>query len=190
MDKKCQIVMLSTDVKAEGLGARNWYFPNSKKLIIDNLVSNLYILSDDEIKKGDFVYSILTHKIEVIQDIRTEVCFAHKKVIATTDTNLTKVAQIPQQFIKYYVSEYNKGNVITEVMVKYEEYADEELYKIKELKINPDNTINIKSVKESWNRNEVIELMEKAIDRGMQLKKDYKVIHKKDHIDKWIENNL
>lgn len=48
------------------------------------------------------------------------------------------------------------------------------------------NTNNTLPIKNTFSRDEVVKLMEKSIDRGMQLKKDYKVIHKKDHIDKWI----
>ncbi len=80
------------------------------------------------------------------------------------------VPEIPQSFIEKFVSEYNKGNIykITEVMVEYdEEYWIDKTYftpmicknfentKLHEnrkfenvpskLKINPDNTINIKS---------------------------------------------
>jgi hypothetical protein len=39
-------------------------------------------------------------------------------------------------------------------------------------------------------REQVIKLMEMSIQRGIQLKNDLKVIHKKDHIDKWIEKNI
>ena len=45
-------------------------------------------------------------------------------------------------------------------------------------------------IKNSWSREEVIKLMENSIQRGIQLNTDLKVIHKKDHIDKWIEKNL
>ena len=53
-----------------------------------------------------------------------------------------------------------------------------------------DNTITIKKVKDSWSREEVIKLMEKSINRGIQLNCQLTIIHKKDHIDKWIKENL
>lgn len=72
---------------------------------------------------------------------------------------------LSQQFIEDYIKEYNKGNVITDVEVEYEkiinpiwesyfEFIDycmkngynEQWYSKEKLKVNPDNTINIKSI--------------------------------------------
>lgn len=146
--------------------------------------------------------------------------------------------QIPQSFIEHYISEYNKGNIITEVMVEYEfltmykgklDYNDiilntecynydyNKVYKksklgrfhkgivkerftncngtfitengekqfctLKELyfnvpKINSDNTINIKPIKDSWNRKEVIDDIEQAMIDGLTLA---------EYRDKWID---
>ena len=129
-------------------------------------------------------------------------------IIATTDTSLKinkfnsgvfkelkySLPQLSQQFIEDYIKEYNKGNVITEVEVEYnndwnaqlkEAYPDyKDLYKPK-LVINSDNTINIKPIKDSWSREEVIELFHK-----------YKIDHDgdgsyyKDILNKWLEENL
>ena len=71
-------------------------------------------------------------------------------------------------FISKYIEEYNKGNIITDLLVEYEEgksYSGNEGLIIKEwLKINPkDNTITIKKAKDSWNKEEVIRLLEKYI---------------------------
>lgn len=119
-----------------------------------------------------------------------------KKIIATTDSFLTyhdkipigenvcglhkQIPQIPQQFIEHFVSEYNKGNIITDVMVEFTSYhgintsiaeinaisgdnsmnwkgiGDNRDFK---LKLNQDNTINIKPVKDSWSREEVKNLV-------------------------------
>jgi hypothetical protein len=49
------------------------------------------------------------------------------------------------------------------------------------LKLNPDDTINIISIKDSWTREEVIELMSKSFDRGVSRKSFDQI---------WIENNL
>lgn len=122
-----------------------------------------------------------------------------------------QLPQIPQSFIEYFISEYNKGNIINEVMVEYEEeYWIDKTYftpiicktfestKLHEnrkfeyvplkLKINPkDNTITIRKVKDSWTREEVIQLLTKIVkeepsDLGVVL---YWNWHKK-----WIEENL
>lgn len=88
-----------------------------------------------------------------------------KKIIATTDGNLgfqesiydprsgtggkwIKLSQIPESFINKFITEYNNDNVITEVEVEF--YHTHETGYDKELciKINSDNTINIKEIVE------------------------------------------
>lgn len=167
---------------------------------------HLYILSDEEIKEVDWGISKLN---EIVQFKKNYDSSLYKKIIATTDKSLVVkyddrfedvtinnkslnqlLSQIPQSFIGYFVEQYNRCNVITEVMVEYDcDHTRMPAKIIDVLKINPDNTINIKPIKDSWNKEEVIKLMKRSIDRGIQLKKDYKVIHKKDHIDKWVEKN-
>jgi len=128
---------------------------------------HLYIVSNDIIEKDDFalnpngnIYKVKsTHEKEEILKfgndfkIATHKC---KKVIATNDKtvkyperfpNFITSPQIQQQFIELFITEYNKGNIITEVEVEYEEYldtthSDHGAYKTKIL-INKDNTINI-----------------------------------------------
>lgn len=136
-----------------------------------------------------------------------------KKIIATTDNiqvadydnyhldyNPSKHLPEPSQsFIEKYIKEYNKGNVITDVLVEYERtylgkskigvapsgqptYINEG-YSDWFLKVNPkDNTINIKPTKTGWNRNEVIELIH-------QYSTDIH-LYDPEYCDKWIEKNL
>ena len=106
---------------------------------------HLYLISDDEIKEGDWVYQDRFYEekpVPIMQfsskDLVTnanesELC---KKVIASTDSELkiTKSAtgvtdggrertfysdkllpQIPESFIKAYIKAYNEGKPITEV---------------------------------------------------------------------------
>ena len=139
---------------------------------------NLYIISDDEIKLFDWVYNNKENIVEQITS-KTQLIFVleenkenqtFKKIIATTDTSLKidnpnydigKLAYITlpqpsQQFIEKYIEEYNKGNVITDVLVEYELISNEEYfgntfnpdddvpYFDERLKINPkDNSLNI-----------------------------------------------
>lgn len=169
----------------------------------------LYILSDEKIEEGDWIgYPNLKNWIPV-QYLGGDLTGNEKKIIATTDEslklnwvkvnsaydftleqlskNIPCLPQIPESFIKYFVSQYNKGNLITEVMVEYilnetgnyrEFDATPELNQ--KLKINPDNTINIKPIKDSWSRREVIELIQKY-------NSDFKVFQDN---EKWIEENL
>ena len=90
--------------------------------------------------------------------------------------------QPSQQFIKKFVEEYNKGNIIEDVLVEYEEgksYSGNEGLIIKEwLKINPkDNTITIKKVKDSWTREEILDDIEQSMIQGLNIGQ---------YRDKWI----
>jgi hypothetical protein len=121
----------------------------------------------------------------------------NEEVIASTDSSLN-TKSIPQSFIDKYISEYNKGNKIEDVDVEYEavptefdnpmsnpEGVDNE-DSIYELKLNPDNTINIKSVKNSFTRKEVIALCFQSYNLRTE---DSKVRSTK-KMKEWIESNL
>jgi hypothetical protein len=133
---------------------------------------HLYFFSDDEIKDGDWM--INTNGDTLLKyDSKNEGDGTWRefwrKIIATTDKLLIKhnytdvhrledietyVPQPSQSFIEKYIEEYNKGNIITDVLVEYKGYKingmiDESTsYRPK---VNPqDNTITIKKVKDSW----------------------------------------
>ena len=155
---------------------------------------------------------IINHKGKYY--LKTET--GYREVLATTDESLeprnlycnsglfkTKLPQPSQQFIEKFIEEYNRGNVITDVLIEYELISNEEYfgntvnpdydvpYFDEKLKINPkDNTITIKKVKDSWSREEVIEF-------GNKVKEYCKNGWKSDSLhrvffewDKWIEENL
>jgi hypothetical protein len=121
----------------------------------------------------------------------------NKKIIATTDTSLKIFAgkgdtcdlyynlpQPSQQFIEKYIEFYNKGKVITDVLVEYQQIAQ---YNTGEpiliLKLDKNNTITIKKSKDSWNREEVIKLINQYTIEMVSEVKNY-------HRDKWIEENI
>lgn len=124
-----------------------------------------------------------------------------KKIIATTDTSL-RLPQPPQEFIEAYIKAYNEGNPITEVMVEYEIicgrcYSNtDECWSAKEcsrntdfpdivkLKVNSDNTINIKLIKDKWSREEVEQLCKLAFKYHCDNSRTTSLP------DKWIEENL
>jgi hypothetical protein len=131
-----------------------------------------------------------------------------KKIIATTDKSfrlteivkedgnikfpyITPLPQPSQSFIKKFIEEYNKGNVITEVKVEYWAHTEEHI----QYKINPDNTINIKPKKEEWSREEVIVLLQKLAD---DIDNNYRPYTRDNSIGfdlvnndgQWIEKNL
>ena len=187
--KKAKIVILPTN-EAKGdfskeriypcLLKHSWMFDKEEKgkLIFANSnirtptqLQNLYFLSDEEIKEGDWFISnkeIHQYRGDIIPEILKS---GYRKIIATTDTSLKidnpnydigrlayiNLPQPSQQFIQKYIEEYNRGNIITDVLVEYELVSNEEYflntinpdddvpYFDEDLKINPkDNTITIK----------------------------------------------
>jgi hypothetical protein len=222
MKKLAQVVMLSTNEKAKigdivmsKFDDIHILTKNDGKEYAKTVTSqHLYILSDEEIKEGDWFVGFADGSIKpfVMQADESTVEInnwqlnkkgysSNKKIIATTDRSLKvfihttmaidmddcyeSLPQPSQSFIEKFVEEYNKGNVITEVMVEYESigaYANPKYNSDYQLKINSDNTINIINSKERWSREEVVELLYKHTE--------YMLSGKKDTLDKWIEENL
>ena len=215
--KIAKILMLATN-KPSKIGNLATYQKRSLAKVIKEGVNpknstvqfwNLYIISDDEIKKEDYIYCTITNAIEIAKYNHDYLIRDWKKVIATTDTSLKidnpnydigKLAYITlpqpsQQFIQKFVEEYNRGNIITDVLVEYELISNEEYfgntvnpdddvpYFDERLKINhKDNAITIKKVKDSWNREEVENLIYTAMkDRCYTTIAEWK---------KWLEENL
>lgn len=252
MFKKCKIIMLPVNKKSNiylnkyadninkadklvfGGNIEN-ELTNPLELLIDRgyQAQHLYIISDDEIKEGDWVIDTKslpqdapTKKIDNINETHLTIlgCSSrflkdyHKKIIATTDNSLhlplpkncdlgmgvsffydkfegfdeyrMLLPQPSKQFIEHFISEYNKGNIITDVMVEYESdlIVDDESKTFEQpdvLKINPkDNTINIRKFKDTWNREEVIEFAVKY--HNMRINENMIIYN----INNWIENNL
>jgi hypothetical protein len=178
-------------------------------------LQHLYIISDDEIKEGNYVYD--SYKDSVYQATKVVIhnmkSLDYKqylnKIVATTDTSLTEdkrtiitglmgkpniLPQPSQQFIEKYIESYNKDEVITDVLVEYspssitlQTYSGQQVddnLKALTLKTNSkDNTITITKLKDSWSREEVIELINQyTIEMASEIK-NY-------HRDKWISDNL
>ena len=192
MFKKREIVMMHTDGK-ETSAIMLGVMPNVATITKDVLddVSDwmkfgtpyhLYVLSDEPLNKGDLYMSKL-HSIISKYNGTEKLPEGWKKIVATTNLDLDFLLQLPQlreSFIIHFVVQYNRGNIITEIDVEYEEYhgIDTSIAEINyvsgdgslgwkgkndlrdvKLKININNTINIKSIKESWNREEVKPLL-------------------------------
>ena len=138
---------------------------------------------------GDFSGYYYKEKL----DGRDTKCFClhivlSEKIIATTDISLVKEYNLPepsQSFIQKYIEEYNRGNIITDVLVEYGiiyEGRSYDLYNPDKLKVNlKNNTITIKKVKDSWNREEILNDIEQAIIQGLDIGQ---------YRDKWIKENL
>ncbi len=231
--KKVQLLMLPTNEKAQSFITllHGKLYLNDKLHGYDTIQKpqHLYFLSDEEIKEVDW-FLHTSHGISEILKASTcndkeifgeneegkWVCWKDysKKIIATTDSSLTKslnikniggsyetvnviLPQPSQSFLEVFITEYNKGNQIKEVLVEYEK--DEEfmgkLNWLNKLKVNPkDNTITIKKVKHSWSREEVVVLTLKMQHDFEQYKRDCHYSPNTREIaewtDKWIEQNL
>ena len=183
--KKCKVIMLATNKQATindiCFGFNGLQILTSKDGKTIAKCQHLYITSDEKIKEGNWY-------IDDCDKIRNSVTsdeeywdrrFGYKKIIASTDPALytedTKdklcgisFPKLSQSFIEKYIEEYNKGNIITEVIVEYEDNGSEEWFgdnyegepvwneKIEPKVNSKDNTITIKKVKDSWTKDEVI----------------------------------
>lgn len=150
---------------------------------------NLYILSNEEIKEGDWYYDRINNIVDNNFYLNQN---GNKKIIAATDPELIinikikghtdgtnyYLPKISQDFIEAYIKAYNEDNIIKEVMVEYEDNGSEEWIgdnengqpfwneKI-ELKLRPDNTIIINRIKEKkYTREEVINLIKNSWTEG------------------------
>ena len=146
---------------------------------------------------------IINHKGKYY--LKTET--GYREVLATTDTSLyihqketislpERVFYLPQpsqQFIQKYIEEYNKGNIITNVLVEYE-YLLNDMGVIPYwcLKINPkDNTITIRKVKENYTKEELAQILEKFISFiWSEVGIHYPISLGKDAKDKFINSEL
>jgi len=224
MLKKAQVIMLPTEkgtssiAKSINHNILSLYNKNDDKYN-QWINQNLYITSDDEIKEGDwFIDNNQIFKCNDIKlgywnvgesnksdaissEFRKHEIDNCKKIIATTDTNISSKEITPfgrqfikpsQQFIEKYIESYNAGQVINDVLVEYEDkfigkcIPDENgchCYDKNIVKINPkDNTITIKKLKDSWNREEVIILLNK-LNNTLNIGSDLT-------LEQWIEKNL
>jgi hypothetical protein len=101
--------------------------------------------------------SIIEHKGK--HYIQTE--NGYREILATTDKSLG-LPSPSDGFIRKFIEKYNAGTPITKVMVEYEEYpittygmSDGEPETDTRLKVDKDNCITIRPVKESWTREEL-----------------------------------
>lgn len=174
--KKAKVVMLPTNQQTKYLMVYSDVEKTKGKLILSGLKNDeykeyqhLYIISDEKPDNGD--YYIIDGISEVLKNNGLKFIDDNcKKIIATTDTSLyihqketislpERVFYLPQpsqQFIQKYIEEYNRGNIITDVLVEYENFDNidckihingnvtEKVNREHGLKVNPkDNSLNI-----------------------------------------------
>ncbi len=168
---------------------------------------HLYILSNDEIKEGDWMYnkmdtSIMKY-IKVGIENENPNTYGYQKIIATTDKSLKgynpglgnlvdwydEFPSILESFIKTYIKAYNEGNPITEVQLEWE--MINKLSSIRKdnlkLKIREDNTAIIHQAK-LYTRENVINIVKLFNSHTLKLQQ-LKIANSFD-VNSWIEENL
>lgn len=113
---------------------------------------------------------------------------------------IEKFPILSKDFIDKYCIEYNKSNKIEEILVEFIDNGEEgwsgsnesgePIWNEKiELLVNPDNTINIKMIKDTWNREEVVSILHSYVDSSVTKSLVLnKIFH--DQCNRWINQNL
>jgi hypothetical protein len=210
MFKKCKVILLPTNKAENALilhnrGVNPLEYHGNKYLTRDYLKSvgakafHLYIISNDEINIADNFIGLFDENNGTIYKAINDYPLPNtcKKVIASTYISFLNLPSLTKEQIELYCSEYNKGNKIEGVMVEYKNIFDPEGITIIDdpssiisndnLKLKlVDNHIIIKSIKTSWTREEVIELMWNI--RNIQYTSN--LTNNKKIFNEWIESNL
>jgi hypothetical protein len=223
MYKKCKIVMLPTNKKSKlvlSFKEKSFNQLVEPKLSLiqeeanyqfSNIQSqHLYIISDEEIKEGDWRLDIRDGNVYKSNKADSELYdnTFRKKIIATTDFTLEidhpfddkgdldfPLPGFSQSCIEYFVKQYNKGNIITEVDVKYGytiNKSEGPFNRSREyfLKIDDDNNIIIKPIKESWDKDEVYNMANKVREYLKDGWKNDTINRVFYDFDRWFEENL
>jgi len=187
--KECDVLMLESSNPSllvtfnmfgkNGLNLSKTILPIEK----EEKYQHLYILSDEEIKEGDWYINngvVFRADDKFDKGNNPNQNKNNKKIIATTDSSLKtsifsddsqdlmkaavykecELAQIPQEFLEHYTSEFKYGNVINKVLVEVEENVDGLLFSqslnnydtiVKyQIKLNQDNELSILIEKDKW----------------------------------------
>lgn len=125
------IVMRPSDRRLATINVLTVDDPNRDEAINQHL----YIISNDDIKSGDYFICIKNECLQRADDNYEQTCDSDKKVIATTDRTLLKnfnrggdggytlFPLIPESFTKVYINKHNDGEPIFEVDVEMEKYG-------------------------------------------------------------------
>ncbi len=233
MEKKHRVIMLPTKKANPNLFIHQGLGSNVKVLSSDQGIAHhkemmacgvskpqhLYIISDEEIKEGDwftFEKSNVIERATVISDdgkvkiLNSQIAGLGKayKAIASTDKSLCEkkhwrgyehihtnypIPQIRESFVKKYVETYNAGKPIEYVNLEYESvyqpyYENNEFHKNAEkevLKLRPDNTVIIHSVKDTFTREETSRIVWSAMEQG-SLNKENRIPN---NSEEWFNEN-
>lgn len=206
MKKKHKIVLIETDKHAVDFPKLLSIRTNSKGKLLqshgvlsDAYIRHLYILSDDKIKEGDWVMNNNTNNIAQYTGHGSMEWW--KKIIATTNTELKwefkgvqmsrmmNYPKISELFIKIYIAEYNKGNVIEEVELEYdsEEKPAWSGMWVDTLKLREDNTVIIDLVEEKkYTKDEVLNILHNWENYSIDVRKQSTINFE---LEEWFNKN-
>lgn len=111
---------------------------------------DLYIISRESIKHGDWFYKVFDNTITKLNG-NSKPCCTSYKIIATTDKSIKDLPRISDDFVRTYIKKYNDNEVIY-VGLLYKQIGDQSYeieedktddYPIYDLDINENNTVNI-----------------------------------------------
>lgn len=217
--EKCEVVKLPTENHSDLWKSKfNNYLFEPRQTPLDlihggYIAHHLYILSNEEIKVGDWVYnSIDKNVVQILQDVR-HLCKTDKKIIATTDESLYYNRKqlfdnnlLDKDFQRFYkqlprpsnefIKKFCELDGIWEVVVEYENIYDnwkDQFTGIapigKNIKVAPDNTITIKPVQEKlYTRDEVVSQLTGIVEAIAKNPKC--LISTKLIVQDWIKQNL
>ena len=207
MKKTVKVVMLPTEKASNiALGLNNILISTILTSNIQNrnddfINQHLYLISDDEIKEGDWFIGQISNQVYQARS-NNKANWKGKKIIATTDNSINvnyPIAEIPESFIQAYIKAYNEGSPITEVTVEYEETTDYSkmgrdlcINRTFTPKTRAGNTVIIHQSK-LYTRDDMI----KAFDSGkglvfstLHLTNSSQIDLIQSESDKWIQDNL
>lgn len=213
--KKCRVVMLPASNTDTLIWKEHWedgsifYDPSYKD---DCIPQHLYILSDEEIKEGDWCIDPevcelfqckqnLSHEdvyIDTNDKIRYTHCDPHEvyKIITSTNPELN-LPRPSDAFLKAYCEKGGVNGVLVEYKYETITTGSDEFNLSEEdqlmLKVASDNTITIKPIRSSWSREEVIKLLKEAkssIREHTGVDNCGCCCYCSLDFDKWIEQNL
>ena len=170
---------------------------------------HLYIVSNETIKESDWFIDLKDNTIwqnKAKESMRKSIFPECKKIIATTNEyigytdirvspvkNFCIYPQPSDSFIKKYIEEYNKDNIITKVLVEYEfnQYkfmatlctTKEKEYN---LKVDSNNIITIKRLESELYTREQVEVFLTQLYSDVTTDSTYNC----NYIDIWIDQNL
>ena len=201
--KKCKVVMLPTNKEAK-IGSifkaikKYRIFDADIDTHIGNLTLNknpnvdgsneyfehqhIYVLSDEKIHKGDWIYNSFMKEVGKALFTEEKKDPHLHKVISSSDSSLS--LPLPSEsFIEKYITQHNKGEKIEEVMVRWSENDSNGLI------VNSSDNIVIKKIKDVWTTDEMHKAYLAGMARGGAIARDpdYYSLTDKDNFNEWID---